>query len=42
MQGSVRKKRDKWTYRIDVGYIDGKRKQIEKGGFLTKKKPLPQ
>ena len=37
MQGSVRKKKDKWTCRIDVGYIDGKRRQIEKGGFLTKK-----
>ncbi len=24
MQGSVRKKRDKRTYRIDIGYIDGK------------------
>lgn len=40
MQGSVRKKRDKWTYRIDVGYIDGKRKQVEKGGFLTKKEAV--
>lgn len=37
MQGSIRKKRDKWSYRIDVGYIGGQRKQIERGGFLTKK-----
>lgn len=37
MQGSVRKRGAGWTYRIDVGYIDGKRKQIEKGGYSTKK-----
>ena len=34
MKGSVRKKRkNAWSYRIDLGTVDGKRKQVEKGGF---------
>lgn len=37
MQGSVRKKGDTWYYRIELGVIDGKRKQKEKGGFKLKK-----
>ena len=39
MQGSVRKKGNKWTYRIDVGSAN-RRKQIERGGFKTKKEAL--
>ena len=35
--GTVRKRGDKWSYRIDLGVIDGKRTQKEKGGFATKK-----
>lgn len=38
MQGSVRKRGTTWSYRIDFGKLDGKRKQIEKGGYKTKKK----
>ena len=30
MQGSVRKRGTTWSYRIDFGKIDGKRRQIEK------------
>lgn len=37
MQGSVRKKGDTWYYRIELGIIDGKRKQKEKGGFRLKR-----
>lgn len=37
MQGSVRKRGTTWSYRIDFGKIDGKRRQIEKGGYKTKK-----
>lgn len=33
MQGSVRKRGTTWSYRIDFGKLDGKRKQIEKGGL---------
>lgn len=36
MQGSVRKKGNTWYYRIDLGIIDGKRKQIERKGGETK------
>ena len=32
MQGSVRKRGTTWSYRIDFGKIDGKRRQLEKGG----------
>ena len=38
MQGSVRKRGTTWSYRIDFGKIDGKRRQIEKGGYKNKKK----
>lgn len=37
MKGSVRKKGDTWYYRIELGIVDGKRKQKEKGGFRLKK-----
>jgi integrase len=40
MQGSIRKIVGKtgvtYSYRFDIGIIDGKRKQIEKGGFKQK------
>lgn len=34
---NVRKRGDKWEYRFEGAKIDGKRKQISKGGFRTKK-----
>lgn len=37
MQGSVRKKGATWSYRVEFGVIDGKRNQIERSGFKTKK-----
>lgn len=37
LKGSVRKKGATWSYRIDLGKIDGKRKQIERSGFKTEK-----
>ena len=38
MKGSVRKRGTTWSYRIDFGkFDDGKRNQIEKGGYKTKK-----
>lgn len=37
MKGSTRKKGDTWYYRFDLGIVDGKRKQKEKGGFKTQK-----
>ena len=40
MQGSVRKRGTTWSYRIDFGKIDGKRRQIEKGGYKNKKEAL--
>ena len=46
MKGSVRKKRkNAWSYRIDLGTVDGKRKQVEKGGFKTEReatKAMPE
>lgn len=36
-KGSVRKKGATWSYRIDLGVVDGKRKQKEKSGFKTEK-----
>lgn len=36
MQGSVRKKGDKWYYSIELGKVDGKRKRIERAGGRTK------
>ena len=38
MKGSVRKRGSTWSYRVDFGKsADGKRNQIEKGGYKTKK-----
>ena len=37
MQGSVRKRGNTWSYRFDLGVVDGKRQQKEKGGFRTRK-----
>ncbi len=37
MTGHIRKRGKTWSYMFDVGKIDGKRKQKEKGGFKTKK-----
>lgn len=37
MKGSIRRKGKTWTYRVYVSTIDGQNKQIEKGGFKTKK-----
>ena len=37
MKGSTRKRGKTWSYIIDIGKIDGVRKQKEKGGFLTQK-----
>ena len=38
MKGSVRKRGNTWSYRVDFGKsADGKRNQIEKGGYKTKK-----
>lgn len=37
MKGSVRKKGATWSFRIDLGKIDGKRKQIERSGFKTER-----
>ena len=41
-QISVRKRNNKWEYRFEAARIDGKRKQITKGGFKTKSKRLKQ
>ena len=36
MKGSVRKRyNNAWSYRIDLGFVDGKRRQVEKGGFKS-------
>jgi len=41
MKGSVRKRGNTWSYRIDFGKLDnGKRNQIEKGGYKTKKRQI--
>ena len=40
MKGSVRLKGKTWSYRIDLGREDGKRKQIEKSGYKTEKAAL--
>lgn len=38
MKGSVRKRKNNaWSYRVDLGIVDGKRKQVEKGGFKTER-----
>ena len=42
IMGTIRKRGDKWSYRVDLGAVNGKRVQKEKGGFSTKKERLPQ
>lgn len=38
MKGSVRKRKNNaWSYRIDLRVIDGRRKQVEKGGFKSER-----
>ena len=37
MQGSIRKKGATWSYRVELGVAGGKRKQIERSGYKTKK-----
>ncbi|QUH18701.1 site-specific integrase [Alkaliphilus sp. B6464] len=37
---NTRKRGDKWEYRFEAAKIDGKRNQISKGGFKTKKEAL--
>ena len=34
---NVRKRGTKWEYRFECAKVDGKRKQVSKSGFLTKK-----
>lgn len=36
MKGSVRKRGQTWSYRIDLGIVSGKRKQMERGGYIMK------
>ena len=38
--GTVRKRGDTWSYRVDLGVVNGKRTQKEKGGFATKKEAV--
>lgn len=40
MKINVRKRGDKWQYQFEAAKIDGKRKQITKSGFRTKKEAL--
>ncbi|WP_394884753.1 tyrosine-type recombinase/integrase [Clostridium butyricum] len=37
MKGSVRKRGNSWSYSFDLGFVQGKRKRQEKGGYRTKK-----
>ena len=37
---NTRKRNGKWEYRFEAAKIGGKRKQITKGGFKTKKECL--
>lgn len=37
MKGHVRKRGNTWSYIFDLGTVEGRRKQKEKGGFRTKK-----
>ncbi|MEG0812100.1 MAG: tyrosine-type recombinase/integrase [Eubacterium sp.] len=37
---NARKRNGKWEYRFEAAKIDGKRKQVTKGGFTTKKECL--
>lgn len=36
MQGSVRKKGQKWYYSFELGNVNGKRKRVERAGGSTK------
>lgn len=36
MQGSIRKRGNTYSWSFDLGYVDGKRKRKEKGGYHTK------
>ena len=38
--GSVRLRGKTWSYRVDLGKVDGKRKQIERSGFRTQKEAV--
>lgn len=40
MKGSVRLKGKTWSYRIDLGKVDGKRQQVEKSGYKTEREAL--
>ena len=40
MQGSVRKKGATWSYRVDFVIHNGKRHQVEKSGYKTKKEAV--
>ena len=37
---NTRKRNEKWEYRFEAAKIDGKRNQVTKGGFRTKKEAL--
>ena len=37
MKGSVRKRGATWSYRVELGVVQGRRNQIERGGYRTKK-----
>ena len=37
---NVRKRGEKWQYQFEAAIVDGKRKQITKSGFRTKKEAL--
>lgn len=39
---NTRKRGDKWEYRFEAAKIEGKRNQISKGGFKTKKEALEE
>ena len=41
-QVTARKRGNKWEYRFEAAPIDGKRKQISKGGFRTKSEALSE
>jgi len=40
MQGSVRKRGDKWYYSFELAKVDGKRRRVERVGGRTKKEAL--
>lgn len=40
MKGSVRLKGKTWSYRIDLGKVDGKRKQVEKSGYKSEREAI--